>query len=277
MHEDPAQANVTAKVIFRGVMLLCATRNLCEVGIVPCRGHTPMLTIQTTSPEGTVSDPPRFISSNLFIQVTKPKIEGITRRNVGDNRDFRFVPDLEDDLFHQDKVEVFPERFRAKLAVNAGLLYSRNLRQERFEIVEWSDQNPTGTRRGRFLQIADDAALNIDCKDEPDSGIKIINMADGSTLRDLPMRPGTFYTIDINNECRVPEPGPFETDFRFYYQMIRARNGQRFDILDSNVRDPAPRACETAFLGRTDTLGFPFERAREFGKKQQNVSKTNSK
>jgi hypothetical protein len=278
MHEDPSKADVTAKIFFEGVMLLCAGKNRCEVGIILCRGHEPKLKIQTRTSAGTVSDPPRRISNDLFIQVVNPKVEGISRRDVGDDHDFKFVPDLEGGDFHGNKVDVNSNRFGPKLAITAGLLYSRILRPKTFEVVKWSDINPNGTRLGRFIRIADDAAINIDCRDDIDSGINIIDTATGKTIRELPRLPDTFYTIEINNECEaVPHPGPFETDFRFYYQVITAQDGQRFDLLEKEVRDPAPRACETGFLGRTDTFDFSFEPQEGLKTKQKSSSKRGSK
>lgn len=278
MHQDPSKAEVTAKIFFEGVMLLCAGKNRCEVGIIRCRGHEPMLKIQTKTSSGTVSDPPRLISNDLFIQVVNPKVEGISRHNVGDDHDFKFVPDLEGGDFHGNKVDVNPKNFGSKLAITAGLLYSRILRPEIFEVVEWSDKNLKGKRLGKFIRIADDAAINIDCRDDISSGINIIDTVTGKTIRALPRLPGTFYTIEINNECRaVPDPGPFETDFRFYYQVITARDGRRFDLLEKEKRDPAPRACETGFLGMTNTFGFSFEPQEGLKPKQKGSSKSRSK
>jgi hypothetical protein len=277
MPEDPTTANVTARIIFRGVMLMCINRNNhCEVGVIPCPQHKPEIKIQTHTSGGTVSDDPRPITNDLFIQVVNPTSEGVTRRNEGDNQDFRFVPDLEGGIFHGDKVNVFPERFRARLAVNAGLLHSPTLLDE-LEIIQWSEDNIKGTRQGRFIRIAHDVTLNIDCRDGRGSGINIIDTVTRRPIRELPKLSGTTYTIVIDNDCRGDDLGPDETDFRLYYKVIESRDGKRFDVLKRDVTAPAPRACETGLLGTTDTFGFSFEPQENLRENQKRPSKPDSK
>jgi hypothetical protein len=253
MSKDPTSANVTARMIFNGVMLLCENGEQCEVGIVRCPMHNPTLTIETTTAQGTHVDGPHPISKNLLFKVLKPKQSGVRRHESEDERSFKYVPDLEGRDLHGEKVEVFPHKFGVKLAVTAGLLYSHRLRSGEFKIIEWSDQDPAGKPVGRSIRIADLAALNIDCLAEEGSGIDIISRAG---TRNLPRLRDGYYTITIDNECLVPDPGPFETDFRFYYQVIKARDGRRFDLRDVAH---APRACEVGFLGKTDTFDFSIE------------------
>ncbi len=256
MFEDPSSANVTARIRFKGVMLMCInSRNQCEVGILDCPKHEqPKLIIEPPTGGSTEID----IINNLFIEVVNPQTEGVSRRREGDLRDFCFVPDVEGADLHADKVDVHNDRFRVKLAVTAGLLYTHTMHKERYNLVEWTELNPRGMVLGLFPKIADDPGLNIVCRDEAGSGIAITDTVTQERTW-LPRLPDMTYTITILNDCETDDLPDETTDFRLYYDVISPSDERRydFDIITRAEFRTAPRICEAAFLGITDTLGFP--------------------
>ena len=75
-------------------------------------------------------------------------------------------------------------------------------------------------------------------------------------------------------------PQPFGTDFRLYYDLVTARDGQRFDFKRAERGPgPSPDICELGFLSRTETLDFPFDLQvkRPASKKPQPKSKSKKK
>lgn len=272
MSTNLSNAEVTARIIFDGLMLMCINkRHQSEVGFIRCPVHKPRILVQTHR-GGRTEEDPIPLKSDLYVQVEKPLNPGVMIRVNNDDFGFRFVPDLEGRALHGGKVTVETGKLRGRMAVSAGVLYSHGLHQEEHDLVEWST-NPNGTILRRFdHKIVDGIGLNIVCRDESGSGIAIIDTGTGRTLKWLPHGlPQTTYTIMVNNDCDVDvnlamrQPNPNGTDFRLYYNVVTARDGRRFDFKKVDAGAPSPHVCEGAFLSQTDSLGFSFDQTSTKG------------
>lgn len=289
MYPDPRTNPVTARVIFEGVMLMCINQlQQYEVGMIQCPLHEPKInivesTIGSNSKEHDIVWP---AGHDLIFRVNNPETEGVTLfQNPCSVTDFSNVIDLESPDFHADGVTVETELLQGRrLAFTAGTVYAHKLSDVEFDLFTWENENEMGSPVGTYLgHIADQIGIKIVCRDEPVGGIDLIDYTTGTVIESLSKRD-TSYVITINNDCRREDSGPEGppepianphhetgqpspepangTDFRFYYGLLKSRDGRKFD-LSIRVEDeeetgpaPSPGACEATFLGQTDGLGL---------------------
>lgn len=262
MAQDPRTALVTARIQFEGIMLMCINKNKnnrCEVGLLNCANHKSTLVVQTEGPGGLTGPSTFDITGDLCIRAVNPQTEGVTLRSVGDDTDFGHLPDLERADFHGDKVAVALNKLLAKLSVSAGEFYSHELTQDEYDLVKFTEASPTGVRVKKFGPLVDKLCLNIECKDGAGSGIEIIDVGKAAPIVPfLPKLTDTTYFILVSNDCGGNQTGVGPSDFRFYYDVVTPPGAARFDF-EKHVRGtPSPNICETAFLGKTDSLGLAF-------------------
>jgi hypothetical protein len=262
MAQDPRTKPVTARILFKGVMLVCITdSNRCEVGFIQCPAHTPTLTIKTTDAGGTTESPLNWAPGHdLIFRVTNPETPGITMLRSGGDTDFGWVPDLEGAKLHNGPVSVNKGLLNGRrLGITAGELYTHELTGGEYDLIKWSAANPTGQNLGNFGRLAKLGGLNIVCLDGTGSGITILDNVTGQTLVSLAKLAGTSYQVCVDNDCgEDAAPPPVGTDFRVYYDVVSAPGGNRFDFKAPVIPAPGPDICEYAFLGIAKTLGLAW-------------------
>lgn len=271
MNGNPRDEKVTARIIFRGVMLTCINRQKqYEVGMIRCPVHEPTITIQTTR-NGVTSarvpvDWPK--GHDLLFQVINPEEEGVSiyPRN-GHDTDFERVIDLEGENLHSEGVTVQTDKLQGRrLGVTAGKLYTHKLSDVEFNLLTWTNENEEGEEKQPLGKVADEIGLNVFCRPGGESGISIIDLETRQPVENgsMPAVPGTTYTIEILNDCREGGSGPgtsIGTDFRFYYDFITPNDESKYDLgfeTDESEEEPppSPDACENTYLSQTDTLGL---------------------
>lgn len=280
MNGNPTTDPVTAKIIFTGVMLTCINRkNQYEVGMIQCPVHQPTITV-VTKRNGVDEKSVEIVwpsGHDLLFQVTNPETEGVSPYPAAStDTDFERIIDLEGPYLHHQGVNVRTELLQGRrLGVTAGRLYTYQLSDGEFDLTTWNDETDEGRVVRSLGRIADKIGLNVNCREGSDSGIRIVDLESGETVKDglLPALPGTTYEIDVDNDCRAdaggaeplpdapPLPAPsIGSDFRFYYDFVEANDGLKFDLAfrvnPNQPPDPSPDACENTFLSQTDTLGL---------------------
>ncbi len=280
MNGDPRTEPVTAKILFKGVMLTCINaRRHYEVGLIRCPVHEPEISIEVNQ-NGTVST--RNIvwpnGHDLLFQVINPYSEGVSPfPSAGSDLGFGRIIDLEGPDLHKTGVVVNKESLRGRrLGVTAGRLYTHALSEVDFNLMTWTDANDEGTVVKPLGTIADQIGLNIVCPEGAENGIRLLDLNTGETVAggEMPALPGRFYTIRVLNDCsqdanaevpaeEQPLPSPaIGTDFRFYYDFVESRDGLKYDLDFEGAPGPdgepmpSPGACENSFLSQTDTLGL---------------------
>jgi hypothetical protein len=271
MNRNPVEAQVTARIIFTGVMLTCINQEKqYEVGMIQCPVHQPTITVVTKT-NGVDQKSVQIVwpsGHDLLFQVTNPEMEGVSPYPAaGADTDFERIIDLEGPGFHEQGVQVRTELLQGRrLAVTAGRLYTHELSDVEFDLLTWTNETEEGKGLRPLGRIADEIGLNINCREGSYSGIQIVDIENGETVKDglLPALSGTTYEIRIDNDCRADVGGAqastIGSDFRFYYDFVDVNDGLKFDLgfrVSPNVEpSPSPDACEATFLSQTDTLGL---------------------
>ncbi|HJQ27007.1 MAG TPA: hypothetical protein VKA60_24175 [Blastocatellia bacterium] len=267
MADNPTTAKVTARILFKGLMVSCINAaKQFEVGFIPCPDakHIPTIEISQVVPgrlSAALGDPIE-IKSDLTIRVINPQTPNVHRRPpAGDDMDFEKFPDVEVSTLHKHKVTVDTKLLKARLAVTAGELYTQKLHPGNYDLWSWTDPDDKvpSKKVGPFGKLVDELGLNVVCKDGKDSGLVILGKS--GTPITLPKLSGdAHYEIVIDCHCEIATgQDAFPSDFRLYYStgVITDPDGLKFDF-KKGVRtfDPSPQICEGLFLGRTTTLGL---------------------
>jgi hypothetical protein len=270
MNGDPRTEAVTARIIFKGVMLACINRKgQYEVGMVRCPNHEPKITItQNEGGSATVYEPTWPQGHDLLFKVNNPGVNGVSRHPTT-NMSMRFdrVIDMEGFLFHRGRVTVHPEPLQGRrLAVTAGTLFTDTLSTKEFDLVTWTNDSDPGTIRGHIGKIAQWVGLNIQCGNEAGSGIQLIDIETNGEIFPMPALNGRTYAMEIDNDCTKNGGSPAEigSDFRYFYRQgfVTSSDGLMFDLDydktpgPGGAPAPSPDACENTFLSLTDTLGI---------------------
>src|SRR6267143_427923 len=231
MNSDPTNEPVTARVILRGLMLMCINDNQrLELGMIRCPRHTPLITINTLNSGANQNEQiipwPDY---DLVFKVNNPDDnEVIPHPEASGDFQFSKIIDLEGPDFHRDGVAVNTAALDGRrLGVSSGRVYSYKLKEQLLDLLTWTDITAPGVLKRNLGTITEDVGVNISCHD--DSGIEIINAVTGETLTSLPSPQGTSYVITVDNDCsREDAPGPGRdfagTDFRFYYDVVTSRS-----------------------------------------------------
>jgi hypothetical protein len=270
MPQDPRDAQVTARVFFEGIMLMCVTNpdrpgeghhadNRCEVGFLRCPRHKARISVVRRGPTIRQEFSKFYdITHDVYFQVVNPQTPGVILHDEGDAADFKLLPDLEGVRLHSDKVDILATEMLARLAVNAGELYAHSLSAESYDLMRWTDMGGDGARVRVWGELVEDLCLNIICRDEANSGINIYNAAKGNLIEQLPRLPDAgYYEIKVENDCGETSFGTRASDFRFYYDVVTAKDSQRFDFTKA-LGAPSPHICEGAYLSQTRSLGFDY-------------------
>jgi hypothetical protein len=158
-------------------------------------------------------------------------------RQTGDPNDYRWMLDLEGSDFYLDKPSKDPAfRFKAKLLVNQGTIYTYETTKSTFDRVSvWAGLGGTNARH--LYNVAREMAAAIRLTETEAAFLEI----NGNTVRRLPGTAGKEYEVLFGNTCQEPfgnicewTPGSivesWRNDFRFHRDIFslpldRARYG----------------------------------------------------
>ena len=281
---DHSKATVTIEVV--GLALSCINkreRNRCEIGILRCDRHTPVLDIQRIEFDPRTRIPVRSslvphalnLNENILIDVVYPNADGgfrcgtgtstYRRRefdrqdDTGDDEDFRWVPDLEGPEFHGRKLRItHKSKLQPKIFLTDGILYARQKTDETFARVSLKGR-PSQAALGRLAY-----GIGADLTCENGGAVVLKNLSrrgspEGSSRCSvtLPKEDCVRYLVTIENHCQLADDSE-GTDFRLYYEVLRDPDGREFD-LRRTVETGGHAAPEEALSGREDLSldGYP--------------------
>jgi hypothetical protein len=277
MSLDHSKATITISI--SGIALACINRqqNRCEVGILRCDRHKPVLDIQKVEMDPETGTPVRSslvphslsLSDDIAISVDHAGGDGtphcekgvltFTRRgfdrldDTGDDEDFRWIPDLEGPEFHNRKLRI---RHRYKLQpvifITDGVLYSGPKTDEIFARVSVNGK-PSSKPLGKLGN-----GLNADIMLMEGDEIVLSNRFDSGSDNSC-IAPGVRlanerhikYFITIENLCEVADESD-GTDFRLFYEVLEDPEGRTFDLR---------RIAETGYYGAPEE---PLEGRKDF-------------
>lgn len=277
-------------ISFAGLALFCINpneENRCEVGIIGCERHRPVLDIQEMTFDLRSGKPmksslvPHSLSldEDIWIKVDRPRTKGVSMYrggqdfnrldDRGDERDFRWVVDLEGVEFHQRRLpRKAGERgirsgLRPLIFISDGMLYTENRTDEKVALVSSNPgQQPKALGRVAFK-------IGADLFPGEGGSVELSNGRRNSIK--LHSKRHTRYSITIENLCSVNR-GQGMTDFRLFYEILNVPDREQFDIqrIVENGRrgdlgsvlaehpdfslDNYPQVCLSGFLGQTDSL-----------------------
>ncbi len=257
MSLDHAKATVTISVA--GIALTCINKlegNRCEIGMLRCDRHTPLLDIQRIELDPETRTPisssliPHSLNLNedLLINVVYPEAGGggpcfprgtstYLRRefdrldDTGDDEDFRWIPDLEGPEFHGRKLKInHKSKLQPTIFLTEGILYARHKSDERF--ARYSVKGRAS--QAALGKLAGVIGADITCEDGGE--IVLSNVSRGAIREDgsrcsvrLPKEDCSRYMITIENHCKLADESE-GTDFRLFYEVLKDPTGKEFDL-----------------------------------------------
>lgn len=293
---DHSKASVSLSVA--GLALTCINGlkgRRGEIGILRCDRHEPVLDIQRININPETGEP---ISSSLIehklnlnedisVDLIYPDEKRCAGRGVstymrrgfdrlddiGDEEDFRWIPDLEGPEFHGKKLRIVqPSSLKPTIFISDGVFYTRQKTLETF--ARYSIKGKASPRAlgklayGINADIACGAGGAIVLRNR--SAERPIDRSERCTIR-LEPDESVRYLISIENHCRLAAESE-GTDFRLFYEVAVDPDGRSFDLRRivetcgwAGPEDPVgdgsdftldgfPEKCLTVFLGQTDSL-----------------------
>jgi hypothetical protein len=253
---DHSKANVTISIA--GLALSCINKlmqNRCEVGILRCERHKPILDIQRIELDPCTGKPVRSslvhhslnLDEDILITVEYPDADQILncqrgtstymRRefdrldDTGDYEDFRWIANLEGPEFHNRKLKIKHKyKLSPTIFISDGTLYTTDKTEEalaRVSIKGESSPVPLGKfAHGMSADITikdgGELVLSNRCNDESQ------HSGDCCSVR-LPSSDYTKYLITLENHCKVADESE-GTDFRLFYEVVRDSREKEFDL-----------------------------------------------
>lgn len=254
---DHSKATVTVSVV--GLAIACINRmkkDQCEIGMLRCDRHTPVLDIQKIRLDPESGEPINSclfshtlnLGEDIFINVKRPHARGDSHcaqgtstylrrgfdrlNDTGDNEDFRWIADLEGEEFH-NRMLMIEQRSKLKptIFVGEGILYTRQKTYESLARVPINGTESPVKPLGRFAY-----GMNIDITC-PEGGELVLSNRPDIDPRDksddcsisLPQEDNVRYMVTIENHCNTADESE-GTDFRLFYEALKDPTGKQFDL-----------------------------------------------
>ena len=165
-----------------------------------------------------------------------------------DCHDWRWVLDFEQPPFYHDPIKLKPKTVSSVISINHGLFYTLRRTTSTFELLPGSGESVPIGNVAQFL------GGNIYLKDDGDVTLTVrYPFPKESITRTLKRMPGTYYQIDIRNDCLKPDGTycKFEkpdhptdkkkrNDFYLYYDCFKVPSGAHEIGLKLKQRGEAP-------------------------------------
>jgi hypothetical protein len=235
------QSQVTARISFEGLFVFCFNdKKQCEIGVIKHVDHVTTLNIMRIDPDGRVNHVEHELKTekDIWIEVVNPAEQGafpytpgeFDRRNEkGDDRDFRWIPDLEGPEFHNKNLTIYSANFKSIMRITDGRFYTMVKPREIFARETVGSSDPPKY----FGRVAEVVGVDIVCRSVRGSGVSFRNEGKGGISTKLPQKDGTKYEITIKNTRVHHIPGAVretQSDFRLYYDVARDPEGTQYDL-----------------------------------------------
>ena len=276
MKPNPKQA--TAVLFTDGIALSCFTKaGTCQIAFVRHEHHDFSVDILEVDDATNTSVP---VSHNLdlgngqsiVLEAINPVYGnstsyeadgGFDRRTHQDEKDFRWVVDLEGEM-HGRKLNLNSPASQSSspvtlLTVNHANFYTETL--FKYEVLKIRRGDTSGVEFGR---IADVVAADIFCQEGRGSGIRLSNKG-GQNEKFLEKKPCIRYEIHFKNvrpehmhsqsKDEVAEDVPHDSDFTLYYDIVKDPSHMEYDLkVIPSVLTSKNDPCNRARVGVTDNL-----------------------
>lgn len=247
---DHSKATVTISVV--GLALTCINRlkqNQCEVGMLRCDRHSPVMDIQKIKLDYGRKNPKCSslfrhslnLDENIFINVEGPHktdcrkgvVTYIRREfdrlnDTGDEEDFRWIADLEGEEFHNRELKIKQRSLiKPMIFISEGTLYTRQKTYESLARVPINGTTAPVKVLGRFGY-----GMNIDITCPKDGKVILSNNPDSESPDcsiSLRQEDDIQYLVTIENHCHIADEVE-GTDFRLFYDAVKDPSGKQFDL-----------------------------------------------
>jgi hypothetical protein len=231
----------TIRVIFRGLMIFHfdVEKLLYEVGVQRAPNHQLRIRVEKRSPSGTseIIVPVEEIGSLdkriWTLELTNPGTQGIStyqngafnrKKGIGDDRDFRWIVDLEGEEFYNNALSINTALLGPIIRIPTGMFYTMTKTEPL--LLKQGDQSFKD-----FGSIAEDIAADIWL----DYGVAILK-AESTELFRLKKEPHTTYDVIIENTPSSHEHLSSTNHFDYYYNLIDNQKGGRFGFATSKLQ-----------------------------------------
>ena len=204
---------------------------------------------------------------------TSPKVNAnaeLEFREMGYDKDFRWIIDLEGTRFHDKKLDVVPGVIKRKITLFHGTLYtekwvSRVIAPAYEKAYEKAQEIPAKSDPTRYLFVANRAAFAIEDliegETKEDSEILNINYVENGQAKTLSLpKPdqgqGVYYEILISNNCpdSAKRKKEVQSDFQCYYNVVNMPVPKRLELKIFSGAGGEKAPCDLVLLGETPEL-----------------------
>jgi len=252
----PGSRGPSLTIIFRGLMALRQDReeHTLGVGILLAPEHEFTMQVLEKSPQGvsTYSIPAnQLMSSNgdTWLAAVADEKSGVTyyqngvfnrKKGVGDNRDFRWLIDLEGEEFYGRKLATDRQHMGVEVKFSNGEFYAKTTTRP----LERRIGDKTFEYFGRVAQeIATDVFL--------ESGDFVLtSQASGKEILRLKQKPDTTYELVFDNSPPPMQHSELGTNhFQYYYEFFPMPKSEWYEF-----RVIPPAVVQTGLKGRNLNL-----------------------
>jgi hypothetical protein len=252
---DHSKANITIDI--GGLALACINsrqRNRCEVGILRCDRHKPILDIQRIELHPKSRKPLRSVlvphslnlDEDIVIDVEhgngaeiahcRRGVTTFTRRefdrldDTGDPEDFRWIADLEGPEFYNRELRIkHRSELKPVILITDGILYTSRKSEEVFARVSAVDEGPSVPLGKLGFGMGADITYPEGTRVVLRNGSDTVSQANGTCQTTLIVDSCSRYVITIENNCQLPAESE-GTDFRLFYDVLKVPLKQQFDL-----------------------------------------------
>jgi len=252
----PGSRGPSLTIIFRGLMALRQDReeHTLGVGILLAPEHEFTMQVLEKSPQGvsTYSIPAnQLMSSNgdTWLAAVADEKSGVTyyqngvfdrKKGVGDNRDFRWLIDLEGEEFYGRKLATDRQRMGVEVKFSNGEFYAKTTTRP----LERRIGDKTFEYFGRVAQeIATDVFLE-------GGDFVLTSQASGKEILRLKQKPDTTYELVFDNSPPPMQHSELGTNhFQYYYEFFPMPKSEWYEF-----RVIPPAVVQTGLKGRNLNL-----------------------
>jgi hypothetical protein len=245
-----ATAQPTATLIFRGLIIFQpdSERRYFDVGILNAPEHELRIEVRENSPDGvSVSSVPlpSIRSKGLIWSLEFANSQGVTfyqsepfdrNRDVGDEKDSRWLVDLEGAEFYHRQLPVKSDQLSLVLRMTGGEFYSKK------RTLPLMRKEGDG-KFHYFGRVTDELATDINLAD----GDLVLRSREGTEILRLKQKPSTTYEVVIENafvgEHRMASS---LNHFQYYYGVLEEPPTARYEFRAVNGSDFAKARFELA-------------------------------
>jgi len=252
----PGSRGPSLTIIFRGLMALRQDReeHTLGVGILLAPEHEFTMQVLEKSPQGvsTYSIPAnQLMSSNgdTWLAAVADEKSGVTyyqngvfdrKKGVGDNRDFRWLIDLEGEEFYGRKLATDRQHMGVEVKFSNGEFYAKTTTRP----LERRIGDKTFEYFGRVAQeIATDVFLE-------GGDFVLTSQASGKEILRLKQKPDTTYELVFDNSPPPMQHSELGTNhFQYYYEFFPMPKSEWYEF-----RVIPPAVVQTGLKGRNLNL-----------------------